>query len=65
MAKIVIKDLAESQELDRQALTKIVGGKGPALFWQSGHRSPLWPNTATIAESQKPLGAWLKSLTGD
>jgi hypothetical protein len=62
MAKIVIKDLAESLELDRKALTKIVGGRGPAQFWQGSPRSQLGRGAATMADSSKPMGTWLKSL---
>jgi hypothetical protein len=48
MAKLLIKDLKEDVELDREAMASIMGGRGPA------HRRVAGIGTAAIAGS-RPL----------
>jgi hypothetical protein len=63
MARIVIEDLVESLELDRQALTKIVGGQRPTPLWQSGYPSRLVRNAVPLDGPRTLLGLRLKLIS--
>lgn len=55
MTSIVIRDLNESKELDREAMRKVVGGRSGTRMTQGiGYRSALTPRT-TPAEGLRDL----------
>ena len=72
MAVIVIKDLPENVDLDREAMTAIIGGARMAgtYRWQSSHRHPSltrliqypegFPGTSQIAGQERGAGATRK-----
>jgi hypothetical protein len=57
MANIVIEDLAESLELDRKAMMKIVGGKTSTPV-RGGLRSHLLWSSVTESGLKNTLGVW-------
>jgi hypothetical protein len=64
MSKIVIKDLPESVELDREAMRAVVGGAAPRLGMVSSPRScffaaPLSFETPKILPSPLDMGGLL------
>ncbi|MDT6960174.1 MULTISPECIES: hypothetical protein [unclassified Cupriavidus] len=67
MAVIVIKDLSENMDLDREAMTAIIGGARLAgsYRWQAHRRQPLarliqypegFPGTSQVAGQERETG---------
>ena len=54
MAKIVVKDLDQSIELDRKAMQSITGGRSGSAFGMSGYHSGLFQKPQSFSDF-KPL----------